>query len=94
MFTLPDTEADIETDKNGLCRIALRCSYCTETDTNTDSHKVLHPFYRSLSCGLFTLPDFMLIPIRTGNQMATLCYTERFTLYGAIAMPAVAKRSA
>ena len=41
MFTLPDTDIDIdtETDKNnsGL----WRCSHCTERDTNADSHWVL-----------------------------------------------------
>ena len=51
-------------------------------------------------CGAFTLPDtnglftFTDPDTDTGNQMAILCYTERFTLHGAIAMPAVAKRSA
>ena len=38
VFTLPDTETDQETDKNGLYRIVWRCSYCTEADTNIDSH--------------------------------------------------------
>ena len=36
--------------KNGLYmyRLMWRCSYCSETDTNTDSHCVLHAFYRYL----------------------------------------------
>ena len=30
IITLPDTETDTKTNKNGLCRIVWRCSYCTE----------------------------------------------------------------
>ena len=47
-----DSEKDTETNKNGLYRIVWRCSYCTETDTNTDSHWVWHAFYRYLCWSL------------------------------------------
>ena len=39
VFTLSDIET--ETDKNGLCRIVWKCSHCTGTDDNTDSHCVM-----------------------------------------------------
>ena len=38
VFTLLDTETDIETEENGLKRIVWMCSYCAVTDINTDSH--------------------------------------------------------
>ena len=31
VFTLPDTDTDTHTDKNGLYRIVWRCLHCTET---------------------------------------------------------------
>ena len=33
VFTLFDTGTDTETNKNRLCGIVWRCSYCTETPT-------------------------------------------------------------
>ena len=38
MFTL----SDAKTDKNSLYRTVWKCSNCTETDTNIDSHWVLY----------------------------------------------------
>ena len=35
--------------KNGLYRTVWKCSYCTETETETDSHWVLYTCYRSRS---------------------------------------------
>ena len=35
--------------KNGLWRIVWMCSYCTETDDNTDSYWVLYLFSVSVS---------------------------------------------
>ena len=35
--------------KNGLYRIVWRCTHCTETETETDSHWVLYTCYRSRS---------------------------------------------
>ena len=35
--------------KNGLYRIVWRCTHCTKTDNNTDSHWVLYTCYRSRS---------------------------------------------
>ena len=56
VFTVPDTETNTETDKNGFCRIVWRCSYCPERDTNTESHCLLYPF--SLS-GSVNVPIFV-----------------------------------
>ena len=45
VFTIPDTETDTETDKNGLHRIGWRFSYWTEPDINRDSDWVLYPYF-------------------------------------------------
>ena len=44
MFTLPHTEIEKETDEKWVikdCVELTACSYCTETDTNAESHWVL-----------------------------------------------------
>ena len=76
--------------KNDFCRIALRFHTAqkqapTQIPTRFCTHFIGLYLVAYLHCRIW-----MLIPIRTGNQMAT----ERFTLHGAMAMPAVVKRSA
>ena len=41
VFILPNTETDKETGKTGCTELWGGCSYCTETDTKTDSLWVL-----------------------------------------------------
>ena len=46
MFTLTDTDSDrLYTDYNG-CKSIIKWSYCTETDTDTDSHWAVYLFYQ------------------------------------------------
>ena len=50
VFTLPDTETETEIDKKWVVhiyRIVWRCSHCTETDDNADSHWALCTYSRS-----------------------------------------------